>query len=104
MSILSALVKTKPKPPPPVVSDRARCFFVQDGAVLCSLSDLDAALPGMKDDAFRHHVTGEKNDFAAWVRDVLGERPLAHELRSGSRDKHVMHQVVSDYLRRHYRA
>ena len=34
----------------------------------------------MKKETFAHHVNAEKNDFSAWVRDILGDQKLAQDL------------------------
>ena len=63
------------------VADEKR-FFCQDGSVLASLSELAERLRQMRQEAFRYHATYDKNDFANWVRDVLGDEVLAKKLRS----------------------
>jgi hypothetical protein len=34
----------------------------------------------MEPRVWEHHVNGERNDFANWVRDVMGDRYLAHKI------------------------
>ncbi len=55
-------------------------FFVNDGAVVASMQELAAALKGMAMKTFVYHANHEKNDFSAWVQDVLGDTHLAQEL------------------------
>jgi hypothetical protein len=55
-------------------------FMLQDGRVIKNLPELQTAFEEMSDETFRHHVNSRKNDFANWVRDVLGDRELAAEL------------------------
>ena len=57
-------------------------FWVNDGSILKNLKELPDALKQMSDETFMHHVNENKNDFANWVEDVVGERKLARELRS----------------------
>ena len=56
------------------------CFWVNNGPVLSSLRDLNAALVKMSDGQFNYHVNGKKNDFAAWVKAVLKEEACARAL------------------------
>ncbi|MEK6984738.1 MAG: DUF5752 family protein [Nanoarchaeota archaeon] len=63
-----------------------QCFWVNNGPVLKNLSELAGYLPEMNEDAFRHHVNSDRNDFSNWIRDVVGDQKLADEL-SKSRNK-----------------
>ena len=55
-------------------------FWCRDGRVFQDMSQLGEALPGMSDETFVFHSNGEKNDFANWVRDVIGDGKLARDL------------------------
>ena len=57
-----------------------KVFQMHMGADINSLKDLAEALDIMSEQTFEHHVSGSKNDFAAWVRDVLEDVRLADEL------------------------
>ena len=59
-----------------------QCFWVNNGPVLKSMEELANALPNMSDEAFSHHVNKDKNDFSAWINDVLGDKKLANDLLS----------------------
>jgi hypothetical protein len=59
-----------------------KCFWVNYGPILKDLRDLrDALNGGMSDIQFAHHVGAGKNDFAAWVEQVLGDAACAAALR-----------------------
>ena len=58
----------------------AQCFWVNNGRILKNLEDLATVLPDIPDDTFNHHVNKEKNDFSAWINDVIGDKKLAKEL------------------------
>ncbi len=62
-------------------ADGAKRFFASNGRMFSDLKELHDGLLMMKDDHFRHHVNEEKNDFANWVADVLGEHSLSQSLR-----------------------
>ena len=61
------------------VSDEKR-FYCHDGKILNNLYELKNALENISHACYIHHVTEEKNDFARWVRDVLGDDKLANDL------------------------
>lgn len=56
-------------------------FWLNDGSVLKSLNELNTALTKMKADVFMHHVNKERNDFANWILDVIGDKELAQSIR-----------------------
>lgn len=66
---------------PMVQAEGMFCFWVNNGPVICNFRELHGAMKEMSDDQFMHHVTDEKNDFAAWVDEVLGEGAAAREIR-----------------------
>jgi hypothetical protein len=56
------------------------CFILLGGKSLHSLPQLIFELDEMPDEVFRHHVNPEKNDFANWIRHIIGEVELADKL------------------------
>jgi hypothetical protein len=59
-----------------------KAFWVNGGPVLTDLQQLRQALAReISDEQFVHHVTGDKNDFAQWVEEVLGDTQCAEALR-----------------------
>ena len=65
-----------------VYADDSRSFWTVNGEVLNSLLALRDALERMDNATYKHHVTGEKNDFAAWVDEVLEDPAGAKALAS----------------------
>jgi hypothetical protein len=57
-------------------------FYCLDGSRFWNLEDLARAVGSMSEEVFAHHVNEEKNDFANWVFDIVGDHTLAHQLRS----------------------
>lgn len=55
-------------------------FFVHDGQILKNLHELPTALRKMNKETFAHHVNNEKNDFANWILDVIGQKKLAQKI------------------------
>jgi hypothetical protein len=64
-----------------------KVFWSHDGAVLHNMAELSQALNGISNETFAYHVNPEKNDFANWVKDVIGDGVLAtHLFRSLDRE------------------
>lgn len=68
-------------------------FYVRNGAVLKGREDLLGCLRNIDDECFNHHVTQDRNDFANWVRDILGDESLAKGL-SETKDREEMINLV----------
>lgn len=64
-----------------VLTDPARFFWLRSGKGLRSVAELESALRSMEDDEFSHHLAEGRNDFAAWIEHVFGDRALAGRLR-----------------------
>jgi hypothetical protein len=58
-----------------------------------SIPELAEALEIMSEESFVHHVNEKKNDFAAWVRDVMHDDELSAKLE-GTKDRVQAFQVV----------
>lgn len=67
--------------------DGERCFWVNNGPVLKNLDELYTALSEMGKDTFSHHVSKDKNDFSAWIRDALGDQKLAEDIAKAKSKK-----------------
>ncbi|MFH1181557.1 MAG: DUF5752 family protein [Candidatus Woesearchaeota archaeon] len=57
-----------------------KSFWLCINLELRSLPELSVALESIDDDVFRYHVSKDKNDFEAWIRDVLQDKELAREI------------------------
>lgn len=62
------------------VADPEKHFYLHEGGKLSNLEELFTELQTMDNHVFNHHVNKERNDFANWVRDVMGERILARNI------------------------
>jgi hypothetical protein len=56
-------------------------FYCRDGNTFRSLKELAQALENMNPEIFSHHVNEERNDFATWIRDVIGDAVLANRIK-----------------------
>src|SRR5512138_2833990 len=57
-----------------------RVFWCHAGRIFRDISELGNGLASMSDEMFHYHANDEKNDFASWVKDVIGDQQLANEL------------------------
>lgn len=63
---------------------RENVFWCTDGAVLNDMMELRDALNIMSDQTFSFHSNEIKQDFAVWIREIIGDEELADELESAS--------------------
>ncbi len=57
-------------------------FWSHDGQTFKNLQELALGLISMKDEIYMYHANNNKNDFAHWVNEVVGDHELARELES----------------------
>ena len=57
-------------------------FRIYKGEKILSLRQLRDALETMEDPVFAHHVNEQRNDFATWIKDILGYSELSDKMRS----------------------
>ena len=67
-------------------------FWLHNGVAVKNLSELIAVLRDLSDDIFIFHVNEQKNDFAAWVRDVIDEE-LGQELLKLRDKQDIIHAI-----------
>jgi hypothetical protein len=53
------------------------CFILLGGKNIQTVPELALEIDAMPDDIFYHHVNDARNDFANWIRDVIGDIELA---------------------------
>lgn len=75
-----------------------QCFWVMNGEVLRDLNDLALVLVDMPDEVFRYHANPTKNDFAAWVEQVLQDSACAAALRRSRKPKSAS-VVIRRYIK-----
>ncbi len=59
-------------------------FWFHMHLVAGNLREFADGLGQINDEVFAYHASGQKNDLAAWVREVVGDSVLARELESVS--------------------
>lgn len=92
--------KTKKEESAIVNAKNELCFWVNNGPVLKNIKDLKNALKKMNEETFKYHVNKEKNDFAVWVKNALGDKVLANKLAKIKTLKTVL-KIVEDRLEKY---
>ncbi len=78
-----------------------QCFWTTGGHILQNLKDLERALQnGMSDAEYAQHANREKNDFAKWTEEVLGDAACAKVLR-GVKSRKAAAAAVTRALKRY---
>ncbi len=71
-----------------------------DGFWLCtnenlrSLNELSEALEKADNDVFRYHVTRDRNDFEAWIREIVKDKELAREIARVKTKETLMRKIA----------
>ncbi len=58
-----------------------KAFKLHLNTSLGNLRELAEALDVMSEQTFSHHVTKERNDFAEWISDAVGDAKLAKDVQ-----------------------
>ena len=59
-----------------------KAFWFHMHLVAKNLEEFAVGLSSITDEVFRYHTSGQKNDLAKWVQEVIGDSVLARELSS----------------------
>ena len=72
-------------------------FYMVNGAVVRDIDELVGHLRDVDYNTFFHHVNENKNDFASWIRDCIGDVKLADTV-SGHKTKEDIVNAVSSRI------
>ena len=77
-------------------------FWTCSSAICRNIFELASNVEGMSDYSFRFHVNDDnkKNDFAHWIRNVLGDWVLAerlHAIREKDRYADVIRERIKEF-------
>jgi hypothetical protein len=83
----------------PCPSDKT--FYTHQGHIIWSVYELVSDVQNMDDYNFVYHVNLDhnKNDFADWIRDVLGDEELAMQLE-GITDKKKYLSIIKKRIKK----
>ena len=81
-----------------------KSFFCADGSIYRNVKDFMQGLKKMDEQTFACHANPEKNDFANWVSEAVGDKAFAEELRKAESLKKVREAAKKrvGYLARNY--
>jgi alpha-amylase len=74
-----------------------RAFWFHMHLMAKNLREFADGIGTISDEVFFYHVSGEKNDFARWVQEVIGDASLARAL-SGVGTKEEAAAIVRERL------
>ena len=69
-------------------------FTSKTGYTIHSIGKLALALENMSEDEFNHHVTEDKNDFAAWLHHSCAASDLAEKIGPLKDQKETTYEVM----------
>ncbi|RLJ02584.1 MAG: alpha-amylase [Candidatus Aenigmatarchaeota archaeon] len=69
-------------------------FYCRNGKIICSLEELAREIKKLDPETFLHHVNEEKNDFANWIENVIGDIVLANRIKRIKRQS-TMSRVIT---------
>lgn len=65
-----------------IVVAQEDAFWLKGGKSIRSLTGLIDELRSIERTVFKHHVDGEKNDFAIWIEKAMHRPELAHQIEN----------------------
>jgi len=74
-----------------------KAFFLHNGMVAKNLRELLNALQVTDEETFGYHVTEDKNDFAAWIRNVICDEELAARIEK-AKARMAMAKIIEEVL------
>ncbi len=72
-----------------------KTFWSHDGREFKNLQELALGLISMDNETYMYHVNNNKNDFAHWVKEVIGDQEMARELEQAMSRTDAAEKVTS---------
>lgn len=72
-------------------------FWSNDGRIFRDMQELKGGLESMSDQTFAYHCNESKKDFSNWVRNIIGDEKLAHDLENVSNREEAARIVAERY-------
>jgi mannitol/fructose-specific phosphotransferase system IIA component (Ntr-type) len=73
-------------------------FRLYNGVVLKNLHDLIDILEIIDEETFNHHVTNDKNDFSAWIKDAIKDKNLAEKIKKAKTKEEMIEILETEPL------
>ncbi len=99
---LSKLIK-EPRSAPENIFEKdappGAAFLLKNGQEVRNLKELLEALETIDDATYAHHVNEHRNDFAAWIQNILQQEDLAEQIRN-KKAKEQLLRILKAHERR----
>lgn len=69
------------------VPEHYMAFWFNSGRIAKNIYEFLSSVESCPEEVFEYHVNGEKNDFARWVYDILGDDVLSKRLTGETNQK-----------------
>lgn len=66
-------------------------FYVHDGPAVATVRELADALNQASQETFQHHLSGDQNDFARWIREVFADDAAAAVVESARNPSEIVY-------------
>lgn len=73
-------------------------LWIINGNIVKSLRELLKQLKRMNDDVFRYHVNKDRNDFYKWVKEIIGDFPLARGVKK-AKNRHRVIKLIKQRIK-----
>lgn len=71
-------------------------FHLYNGVVLKNLHDLIDVLEIIDDETYKHHVSGDRNDFSRWIKHSIKNKKLARKIREAKTKENMIQVIESE--------
>jgi hypothetical protein len=75
----------------------ANVFWCHDGQVFRDIHDLLTGFEVMSDETYLYHANEDKNDFACWIVDVIGDNELGKDLKKAKTRHEAKNFTIKRY-------
>ncbi len=79
--------------------EQGKEFYCRNGKVINSLEELAKEIKELDIETFLHHVNEERNDFANWIKEVVGDMVLANRIKRAKRQSTMSRAITSRVAR-----
>jgi hypothetical protein len=75
----------------------ANVFWCHDGQVFRDIHDLLNGFDAMSDETYIYHANADKNDFACWIVDVIGDKELGKDIKKAKTRDEAKNFTINRY-------
>ena len=97
---IGKIKKKRDKKPEKGIIRPEHYFILSSGGIIKDIKDLALNLDGIDDADFYYHVSSEKNDFSNWIKDIIKDKKLAHEISQIKNKKDTQIALLKHILKK----